>query len=92
MGILLNIADIAVLAVVVISVARAVWTGQTSSPGAKLLSACIVLALLIFAMVSLSAASGLAQGPSVLNQGILLLFLVAIAIVAGVSWKKEPAR
>jgi len=92
MEILLSIADIVVLILVVISVARAVWTGQTPSPGAKLLSACIVLALLVFAMVSLSAASGLAQGPSTLGQGILLVFLVGIAIVAGVSWKKEPAR
>jgi hypothetical protein len=40
---------------------------------------------LIFATVSFTAASGLAQSSS-LNQGVLLAFLIVTAIVARVSW------
>lgn len=88
MTILLTIADVIVLVTVVISVSRAVWKGQSSA----LLSAFISLAMPIFALVSLSAASGLAESSSSSSQGILLVFLVAIAIVAGSSWTKNPAQ
>jgi len=56
-----------------------------------LLSICITLALLIFATVSFTAASGLAAGSS-LSQGVLLIFLVAIAVVARMSWTNNPAE
>ena len=85
MGIVLIIADLLVLLTIVISVSRAVRYGQPSSSGSLLLTVCIVIALLIFATVSFTAASGLAQSSS-FSQGVLLVFLIVTAIVARVSW------
>jgi hypothetical protein len=85
MGIVLIIADLLVLLTIVISVSRAVRNGQPNGSGSMLLTVCIVVALLIFATVSFTAASGLAQSSS-LNQGVLLAFLIVTAIVARVSW------
>ncbi len=85
MGILLIIADLLVLLTIVISVSRAVRNGQAGGSGSLLLTVCIVVALLVFATVSFTAASGLAQSSS-LNQGVLLAFLIVTAIVARVSW------
>ena len=85
MGIVLIIADLLVLLTIVISVSRAVLYGQPGGSGSMLLTVCIVVALLIFATVSFTAASGLAQSSS-LSQGVLLVFLIVTAIVAGVSW------
>lgn len=85
MSAILSIADLLVLLTIVISVSRAVRKGQPSSSGSLLLTACIVVALLIFATVSFTAASGLAES-SALNQGVLLAFLIVTAIVARVSW------
>jgi hypothetical protein len=79
MGIVLIIADLLVLLAIVISVSRAV-RGSGS-----LLTVCIVIALLVFATVSFTAASGLAQS-SAFNQGVLFAFLIVTAIVARVSW------
>jgi hypothetical protein len=88
MGIALSIADLLVLLTIVISVSRAVRNGQSGGFGPLLLSICIVLAMLIFALVSFAAASGLAQSSS-LNQGFLLAFLVVTAIVARFSWASK---
>jgi len=85
MGTILIIADLLVLLTIVISVSRAVRNGQASGSGQTLLTVCIVIALLVFATVSFTAASGLAQSSS-LNQGVLLAFLIVTAIVARVSW------
>jgi len=85
MGIVLIIADLLVLLTIVFSVSRAVRYGQPSGSGSLLLTVCIVVALVIFATVSFTAASGLAQSSS-LNQGVLLAFLIVTAIVARVSW------
>ena len=92
MGIFLTIADVIVLLAIVISVPRAVWKGQSQGSGSLLLSACIVLAMLIFGLVSLSAASGLAESGSSLNHGALLIFLVLTAIVLRMWWAKKPAQ
>ena len=80
MGIVLIIADLLVLLTIVVSVSRAV-----RGSGSLLLTVCIVVALLVFATVSFTAASGLAQS-SAFNQGVLLAFLIVTAIVARVSW------
>lgn len=89
MGIALSIADVLVLLAIVISASRAVRNSQSRGFGPLLLSICIVLAMLIFALVSFTAASGLAQS-SPFNQGVLLAFLLATAIVARVSWATKP--
>jgi len=85
MGIVLSIADLLVLLTIVMSVLRAVRNGPTQGFGAQLLSICVAVAVLIFAVVSFTAASGLAESSS-LNQGVLLTFLVLTAVVARLSW------
>ena len=84
----LVILDFLVVLAVVVSVSRAVWNGQSESSRSVLLSALIVLAMLIFGLVSMSAASGLTSSSSS-NQVALLIFLVAIAIVALMSWTDQ---
>jgi hypothetical protein len=90
MGISLSILDLIVVSSVVIGVSRAVWKGQPDSSRSLLLSACVALALIVFGLVSLSAAFGLA-GSSSRNQTALLVFLVPIAIVARMFWANKPA-
>ena|SRR5690348_12888799 len=89
MGIALSIADLLVLLTIVISVSRAVRNGQSRGFGPLLLSICIVVALLIFALVSFTAAYGLAESSSLLSQGVLLVFLIVTAVVARVSWASK---
>ena len=84
MGIILGLLDFFVVLAVAISVSRAVWNGQSGSRSV-LLSALIVLGMVIFGLVSFTAAYGLAES-SGFNQGVLLIFIVAIAIVARTSW------
>jgi len=91
MGIALTVIDFLILLTIVISVSRWVWRQPVQGFGPLLLSICITLAVLIFATVSFTAASGLAAG-SALSQAILLIFLIAIAIVARMSWKNSPAE
>jgi len=90
MGIALTIVDLLVLLAIVMSALRAVWNGQSRGSGSLLLSVCIALAMLIFALVSFTAASGLAESSSSLSQGVLLAFLVVTAIVTSFSWAKQP--
>ena len=89
MGIALSIADLLVLLTVVAGALRAGRNGQSRGPGSLLLSICITVGMLIFALVSFTAASGLAESSS-LNQVVLLVFLVVTAIVARVSWANQP--
>jgi hypothetical protein len=91
MGTVLSIIDFLLLLTIVISASRWVWRQPAQGFGPLLLSICITLALLIFATVSFTAASGLAAGSS-LDQGILLIFLVAIAIAARMSWANNPVE
>jgi len=90
MGIALSIADLLVLLAVVIGVSRAVRNGQSQGFGSLLLLICIVVALLVFATVSFTAAYGLAESSSLFSQGVLLVFLVVTAVVARVSWASRP--
>jgi hypothetical protein len=89
MGIALSLADLLILLTIVISVSRTVRNGQSRGFGPLLLSICVLLALLVFGMVSFTAASGLAQSSSFLGQGVLLAFLVLTAVVARVSWASK---
>jgi hypothetical protein len=82
MGTVLSIADLIVLLMIVWAVVRAVWKGS----GSLLLSAGIAVILVLFALVSLAAQSGLAQGSSSLTQIGLFAFLVVTAILLRVSW------
>jgi len=84
MRIVLAILDFLVVLYVVISVSRAVWNGPTRS---RLLSGIIIAAMIILGLVSFTAGYGLADN-SAFNQWALLIFLVAIAIVARNSWKQ----
>ncbi len=77
--------DVLVVLAVVVSVSRAVWNGQSANSRSVLLSGLIVLAMCVFGLVSMSAASGLTSSSSS-NQFALLIFLVAIAIVALMAW------
>jgi hypothetical protein len=88
MGITLSIADVLVLLAVVVSVSRAVRRGQPGGFGPALLLICIIVAVLIFALVSFTAAFGLAQS-SLFNQVFLLAFLIVTAIVARASWARS---
>ena len=89
MGIFLSIADVIVVLAIVISVPSAVWTGQ---PGERslLLSGCIFLAVCVFGLVSLSAASGLAASDSSLTHVAMLIFLAVTAIALRMWWASKP--
>ena len=80
----LLILDLLVVLTVVLSVSRAVWVAARS----KALALVIIAAMIIFGLVSLSAANGLTFASS-FNQWALLIFLVVIAVVARISW--QPA-
>jgi hypothetical protein len=84
---ILAVLDVVVVLFVVISVSRAVWNGQTRS---RLLFGFVIAAMMIFGLISFSAAYGLAESSS-FNQWALFIFLVAVAIVARGSWSKNPA-
>jgi predicted neutral ceramidase superfamily lipid hydrolase len=90
MRIILGILDFVVVVAVVMTVSRAVWSGQSQSSRSVLLSALIVLVMLVFGVVSFTAAYGLAENSS-FNQGALLIFLLAIVIVARMSWADKSA-
>jgi predicted neutral ceramidase superfamily lipid hydrolase len=90
MRIILGIADFVLVSAVVIAVSRAVWRGQSAQSRSLLLSVCVVSAMLVFGLVSFTAAYGLAESSS-FNQIALLIVLLAIAIIARISWANEPA-
>ena len=91
MKIILAIADVLIVLSLVITVSRAVWRGQSEQSRSLLLSACVVVALLIFGTVSFTAAYGLADN-SGFNQVALLIVLVAIAAAVRIGWTSTPAQ
>jgi hypothetical protein len=91
MRIILGIADFLIVLAVVIAVSGAVWRGQSEQSRSLLLSARIILAMLIFGLVSFTAAYGLAESSS-FNQVALLIVLVVVAIVARIGWAREPVQ
>jgi len=90
MGIFLSIADVIVVLAIAISVPSAVWRGQTGERS-LLLSGCIALAICIFGLVSLSAASGLAASDSSLTHVAMLIFLALTAIALRLWWADKAA-
>ena len=88
MGLVLSILDIVVLAIIVVGVVRNVWRGSSS----RLLAACITVVLCAFAVVSLSAESGLAESSSGLMQVFMLAVLVVIAVLVRFAWVTEPVQ
>ena len=79
MGTLLSILDIAVVVLVVFTVARAVWSGPAGTASSPLLSYLILLCLCIFGIVSLCGADNLTTNTTY-NQTALLIALVAITL------------
>ena len=91
MGTVLNFLYIAILFVVVIRVSRAVRNKQQQDLGSLLLSICATLAAMVFALVSLAANSGLVQSSSLFTRGLLLAFVVVMAILVRLSWIRNVA-
>jgi SNF family Na+-dependent transporter len=91
MGTVLNFFYLAILFVVVIRVSRAVRNKQQQDRGSLLLSICATLAAMVFALVSLAANSGLVQSSSLFTRGLLLAFVVVMAILVRLSWISNAA-
>lgn len=91
MGTTLTIAALGILVLVIGSVSR--WVRKEKPEGAwgRLLSALVVLFLCIFALVSLSAASQLAENSSGVAQLALFLFVVLGALLVRVAWSSAKA-
>ena len=88
---LLTTVALVVLVLVIAAVSR--WVGKERSEvaGGRLLSVVVTLFLVIFAAVSLSASSQLAEGSGT-TKLVLFLFLMVIAVLLRVSWAKAEAR
>jgi hypothetical protein len=91
MGTVLNFLYLAILFVVVIRISRAVRNKQQRDLGSLLLSICATLAAMVFALVSLAANSALVQSSSLFTRGLLLAFVVVMAIVLRLSWISNAA-
>jgi len=91
MGTVLNFLYFAILFVVVIRISRAVRNKQQRDLGSLLLSICATLAAAVFALVSLAANSALVQSSSLFTRGLLLAFVVVMAIVVRLSWISNAA-
>jgi hypothetical protein len=91
MGTVLNFLYLAILFVVVIRISRAVRNKQQQDLGSLLLSICATLAAMVFALVSLAANSALVQSSSLFTRGLLLAFVVVMAIVLRLSWISNAA-
>jgi uncharacterized membrane protein YoaK (UPF0700 family) len=91
MGTVLNFLYLAILFVVVIRISRAVRNKRQQDLGSLLLSICATLAAMVFALVSLAANSALVQSSSLFTRGLLLAFVVVMAILVRLSWVSNAA-
>jgi len=91
MGTVLDFLYLAILFVVVIRISRAVRNKKQQDLGSLLLSICATLAAMVFALVSLAANSGLVQSSSLFTRGLLLAFVVVMAILIRLSWITNAA-
>ena len=80
---LLDIGAFVVFALVIVCIPRAVHRGN---PGSGILAGFVALALVVFGLVSMAVASGLAAGSSSLAHIILLAAFVTVAILCRISW------
>jgi hypothetical protein len=90
MGTLLSIADFVVLLLLVVLVLRAMWRELPRDSGSLVLSICVSVVLLVFAIVSFSAYIGLVEVSSLLTQGIFLVVLLVMAALIRLSWTAKP--
>lgn len=86
MTILLSIAALVVLVLVIAGVSRLVRKEQPEGSGGHLLSALVTAFLIIFAVVSLSVASQLAENSSGIAKVTLFLFIVVNTFLFRVCW------
>lgn len=84
MATLLSILDIAVLVLLIALLLRVV-----GGAGSGILSGFVGLFVILFAVVSLGAYTGLVGESSGLTQAIFLVILLAMASVIGSSWKSN---
>lgn len=84
---ILSIAALVVLALVVTAVSRRLRKSQTEAGDANVLPAFVAAFLVIFALVSLCAASNIAGGAATETKVILFLFIVANGVLASAVWR-----
>ena len=89
MGTIVHIVDAAVLLLLIVLVPRNVSRGLSRGPGSLLLSICVGVFVIIFAVVSLTVAVGFLD--STLAQLLWLLVLLAMAYVVRISWANKAA-
>jgi hypothetical protein len=92
MGITLSIAALGILALVVADVSRWVRKQRPEGSGGSALSTLVSLFLVIFALVSLSVSSQLAESSSGIAKLLLFLFIVANAVLVRASWTSTEAH
>jgi len=90
MGTLLSIADFVVLLLLVVLVLRTMWRELPRDSGSLVLSICVSVVLIDFAIVSFSAYIGLVEVSSSLTQGIFLVVLLVMAALIRLSWTAKP--
>jgi hypothetical protein len=91
MGIILSTAALGMLVLVVAGVSRWVRKERPEGSGGSALSMLVTLFLVIFALVSLSVASQLAENSSGPAKLFLFLFLIANAVLIRASWASAKA-
>ena len=92
MGTTLTVVAFAILVLVVGTVSRWVRKEKPVGTGGRVLSAAVALLLCVFAIVSLSAASQLAENSSSATRLVLFLFVSLTAILAGFIGLAPEAR
>jgi len=90
MGTLLSILDFVVLLLLVLLVPRTVWKELPRGSGSLVLSICVSLVLIVFAIVSFSSYLGLVEVSSSLTRGIFLVILLGMAALLRLSWVSKP--
>jgi hypothetical protein len=90
MGILIDIGDVVVLLLLIISIPRMIWKDQQRSSVSLLLAIATALVLIIFATVAFVAyAQIVAESPSLLVRGALLVFLLGMGVFLRISWTSK---
>jgi hypothetical protein len=91
MGMTLSIAALGILVLVVAGVSRRVRKERPEGSGGSALSTLVTLFSVIFALVSLSVASQLAENSSAIAKLVLVLFIVVNAALVRASWASTEA-
>jgi hypothetical protein len=90
MGTLLAILDFVVLLPLVVLVPLTVWKELQRGAGSLVLSICVSLVLIVFAIVSFSSYLGLVEVSSSGTRGIFLVILLGMAAILRLSWVSKP--